>query len=351
MKAVVALQTGPPSVMKWTDAEPPSPAPDECVVRVEACGACMHEVLVRRGDRAQGTGFPIIPGHEVVGEVVEVGAAVADFAVGDRVVANQRQRVCGKCRECRSGRETRCPRKVFLGDIGLNGGYAELVAVSDGSLVKVPPGITSPDVAVASCAIGTQLNALRDVAHLELGETVLVTGAGGGVGLSAIQLAKASGARVVAQTTSRTKVEAIQEAGADEIVLVERGVDYSKDVLEVTDGRGCDIVLENVGAVSFLSSVKTLALHGRLVLVGEVQKVPPPVEVDLVGWRGRDISIRSAASTTRRQLEDVLTLMERGLVRPVVTETLAMSEAPRAHEILESGSATGRILLIPDAAG
>lgn len=351
MKAVVALETGPPSVMKWTDAEPPKPARDECVVKVEACGACMHEVLVRRGDRAQGTGFPIIPGHEVVGEVVELGADVVDFAVGDRVVSNQRQRVCGKCRECRMGRETRCPRKVFLGDIGLNGGYAELVAVSDGSLVKVPAGLTSPDVAVASCAIGTVLNSLRDVARLEIGETVLVTGAGGGIGLHAIQLAKAMGARVVAQTTSRNKVEAVREAGADEILLVERGADYGKDVMDVTGGRGCDVVLENVGAASFLSSVKTVALHGRLVLVGEVQKKPPAVEADLVGWRGRDISIRSAASTTKRQLEDVLTLMERGVVTPVVTGTMPMSEAPRAHEILESGSATGRILLVPDTAG
>ncbi|GAA4227485.1 acryloyl-coenzyme A reductase [Actinomadura meridiana] len=351
MKAVVALETGPPSVMKWTDAEPPKPARDECVVKVEACGACMHEVLVRRGDRTGGTGFPIIPGHEVVGEVVEIGADVVDFAVGDRVVSNQRQRVCGKCRECRTGRETRCPRKVFLGDIGLNGGYAELVAVSDGSLVKVPAGLTSPDVAVASCAIGTVLNALRDVAHVELGETVLVTGAGGGIGLHAIQLAKASGARVVAQTTSPGKVEAVRDAGADEILLVERGADYSKDVMEATGGRGCDIVLENVGAASFLSSVKTVGMHGRLVLIGEVQKKPPQVVADLVGWRGRDISILSAASTTKRQLEDVLTLMERGVVNPVVTDTLPMSEASRAHEILESGSVTGRILLVPDIAG
>jgi NADPH:quinone reductase-like Zn-dependent oxidoreductase len=240
---------------------------------------------------------------------------------------------------------------VFLGDIGLNGGYAELVAVSDGSLVKVPAGLTSPDVAVASCAIGTVLNALRDVAHLELGETVLVTGAGGGIGLHAIQLAKASGARVVAQTTSPGKVDAVKEAGADEIVLVERGVDYAKNVMDVTGGKGCDVVLENVGAASFVSSVNTVGLHGRLVLIGEVQKTPPPVVADLVGWRGRDISILSAASTTKRQLEDVLTLMERGVVTPVVTDTLPMSEAPRAHEILESGSVTGRILLVPDTAG
>ncbi|PZG41645.1 zinc-binding dehydrogenase [Spongiactinospora gelatinilytica] len=349
MKAVVALETGPPEVMRWTDVTPPEVAPDECLVQVEACGACMHEVLVRRGDRKEGAGFPIIPGHEVVGVIVQTGAEVTGFAVGDRVVSNQRQRVCGKCRECRMGRETRCPHKVFLGDIGLNGGYAELVAVSDGSLVKVPPGITSPDIAIASCAIGTQLNALRDVAHLELGETVLVTGAGGGVGLHAIQLAKVSGARVIAQTTSEDKVEAVRAAGADEIVLTARGQDYAKDVLAVTDGRGCDVVLENVGAVSFPSAVATLALHGRLVLVGEVQKTPPPVTANLNGWRARDITIRSAASTTKRQLEDVLTLVERGLVTPVVTATLPMSQAPEAHRILENGQATGRILLVPDA--
>jgi acryloyl-coenzyme A reductase len=351
MKAVVAHKTGPPEVMRWTDVPPPTPRFDECLIQVEACGACMHEVLVRRGDRPQGAGFPLIPGHEVVGEIVVVGAEVTDFVVGDRVVTNQRQRVCGKCRECRLGRETRCARKVFLGDTGLNGGYAELVAVSDGSLVKVPPGLDSPAVAIASCAIGTQLNALRDVARLELGETVLVTGAGGGVGLHAIQLAKVAGARVIAQTTSPGKVGAVRAAGADEVLLVRRGEDYADEVMAATGGRGCDVVLENVGAVSFTSSVRAVALHGRLVLVGEVQRTPPSIQADLLGWRARDITIRSAASTTKRQLEDVLNLVERGLVTPVVTDTLPMSQAPRAHEILEGGSATGRILLIPETAG
>lgn len=350
MKAVVADHPGGPDVLQWTEVPVPEVAADECLVRVEACGACMHEVLVRRGDKKVGVKFPVIPGHEVVGVVTAVGDDVEDFAIGDRVVTSQRQRVCGKCRECRYGRESRCAKMTFLGDVGLNGGYAEFVSISDGSLVRLPPSVTSNAVAVAACGIGTQLNALRDVAQLRIGETVLVTGAGGGVGLHAVQLARAFGARVLGQTTSAEKVEAVRAAGAHEVVLSDRGADFSGEVARLTSQQGCDVVLENVGSPSFPFAVQSLAMHGRLVIVGEVKQNPPAVEAHLTQWRARDLTIRGAASTTRKQVEEVVTLVERGLVVPTVTQTLPMSEAGKAHQMLEDGSVTGRLLLIPDNA-
>lgn len=180
MKAVVMEERGPADGLKWTEVADPRPRRDECVVRVDACGACWHDVLVRSGVRTAGTRFPVILGHEVVGEVVAVGDEAADFAAGDRVVTVQREYVCGACDECRSGRESKCTKQRFLGDLGLNGGYAELVAISEASLVRVPEKVETMDVAIAACVVGTQLNALRDVAQLRIGESVLITGPAAG---------------------------------------------------------------------------------------------------------------------------------------------------------------------------
>jgi acryloyl-coenzyme A reductase len=333
--------------LRWTDVPDSRPRRDECVIRVEACGACWHDVLVRSGVRTHGTEFPVILGHEVVGEIVEIGDEVTEFAVGDRVVTVQRERVCGACDECRSGRETRCARQRFLGDLGLNGGYAELVAIAESSLVKVPDSITSPDVAIAACVVGTQLNALRDVAHLQIGQSILITGAGGGVGLHAVQLARSMGAFVVGLTSSAAKADSIKQAGAHEVVAFERGTDFSAQVKAVTGGRGVDVVLENVGSAIFSSSVACLAPYGQIVLIGEITQ--RPVEINLQDWRMRDLRMVVATSTSRRQLKDVLNMVALGLVRPVVDRTMPMSEAAEAHRLMEAGSVTGRLLLVPDA--
>jgi acryloyl-coenzyme A reductase len=346
MRAVVADAIGPADGLRWTGVPDSRPRRDECVIRVEACGACWHDVLVRSGVRTQGTEFPVILGHEVVGEIVEIGDEVTEFAVGDRVVTVQRERVCGACDECRSGRETKCARQRFLGDLGLNGGYAELVAIAESSLVKVPDSITSPDVAIAACVVGTQLNALRDVARLQIGQSILITGAGGGVGLHAVQLARSMGAFVVGLTSAGSKADSIKQAGAHEVVAFQRGTDFSPQVKAATGGRGVDVVLENVGSAIFTSSVRCLAPHGQIVLIGEITQ--QPVEISLQDWRNRDLHMVVATSTSRRQLKDVLNLVALGLVNPVVDRTMPMSEAAEAHRLMEAGAVTGRLLLVPD---
>jgi len=347
MRAVVMEAIGPADGLQWATAPEPRPRRDECVVRVEACGACWHDVLVRSGVRTVGTLFPVILGHEVVGEVVEIGDEVTEFALGDRVVTVQRERVCGACDECRSGRETKCARQRFLGDLGLNGGYAELVAISEASLVKVPDSVTSPDVAIAACVVGTQLNALRDVARLQIGQSILITGAGGGVGLHAVQLARSMGAYVIGLTSAESKADSIKQAGAHEVVVFGRGTDFSPQVRAATGGRGVDVVLENVGSAIFESSVRCIAPHGQIVLIGEITQAP--VTISLQDWRNRDLHLQVATSTSRRQLKDVLDLVALGLVNPVVDRTMPMSEAAEAHRLMEAGAVTGRLLLVPDA--
>ncbi|MEY3651877.1 MAG: hypothetical protein RL739_47, partial [Pseudomonadota bacterium] len=214
MKAVVVNKAGGLDALTYTDIPDPQPQGHELVLKVHSCGVCFHDVLTRNGTLKAGVRLPCVLGHEVAGTVVELGAQVKGFKLGDRVATTQRSYICGHCRFCRSGFEPLCAQRVFLGDVGLVGGYAQYLAISSDCIAQVPDGVDLDHAAVAACAVGTVLNAVRDVGRVQMGETVLITGAGGGLGLHAIQLARLAGARVLAQTTSADKVELIRKMGA-----------------------------------------------------------------------------------------------------------------------------------------
>jgi len=233
-------------------------------------------------------------------------------------------------------------RYSFLGDWGLVGGYAEYVAVEDDNVALVPEGVALAEASIAACAIGTLLNAVRDVGKLKMGESALVTGAGGGLGLHAIQLARLAGAFVIAQTTSPDKAELIRKMGAHEVVLHARGEDFSGEVKRLTGGRGVDVLLDNVGTPLFEPMRRSLGVAGRWILIGQLsgQFIQfNPAQLFL-----KNQSMLAVTSTSRNQLEDVLQLMSRGQVRAVVTRELSLEQAGEAHGAVEAGRATGRIL-------
>ena len=185
----------------------PIPGPRQVVIQVAYCGVCSHDVAVCAGILRAGIVLPCVPGHEIAGTIVAVGDAVTGFSVDDRVATTQREHVCGQCRFCRSGREPLCAEQVFLGDTRLNGGFAEFVAVEADNVVLVPDDVSLDAACIAACAIGTMLHAVRAVGRIAPGDTVLITGAGGGLGMHGVQLAKHAGGWVIAQTTSPAKAE------------------------------------------------------------------------------------------------------------------------------------------------
>lgn len=343
MKAMVIDRFGGPEVLEEREVPVPAPGPGDILVNVAACGVCYHDVLSRKGAMRRGMNLPRIPGHEIAGIVTEVGPLVEDFSVGDRVATTQRRYVCGICEYCRSGRETLCPRKLFLGH-ECDGGYAEQVLVSVGTCARVPDGVADADAAIAACAIGTGLNALRDTGKVRISETVLVTGAGGGLGVHVVQLASNTGARVVATTTSPKKADRIKEFGADDVVVAPDGA-FVDGVLEATGGRGVDLVIDNVGGKVFDQVRRSLATGGRWVMVGELSS--DMVKLNLAQLFLRGLSLHSAVSTSRAQLVDTLNLLASGKVRPVVNEA-PMSEASTVHAELEAGTVFGRIVLKTD---
>jgi len=345
MRAVVVSSAGDPSVLKVSAVDPPAPGARDVRIAVQACGVCFHDVVVRNGTFRRGVAMPVILGHEVAGTIESIGPEVRTLVVGDRVATTIHSHVCGQCRRCRGGRETSCPHRVFLGDAGLNGGYAEQVCVGEDNAVRVPDAVSLDEAAITACAIGTELNAIRDVANVRSGERVLVTGAGGGLGIHGVQLTRLAGAFTIAVTTSAAKAARIKEAGADEVLLVAPGEDFSAKVRQATDGEGVDVAIDNVGSPVFGAVRRSLADDGRWVLVGQL--TGDFVTMNFAQFFLRNISILSAKGVSRAQLEDALRLVEQKRVTPVISATYPFEQAAEAHRLVEQGKTLGRVVLKP----
>jgi acryloyl-coenzyme A reductase len=344
MRAVVLERAGAPTNLRVADVAAREPGPREIRIAVRACGVCFHDVVVRNGTFRRGVEMPVILGHEVAGTVEKLGAEVCGFRVGDLVATTIHSHVCGQCRDCRGGHETSCPERIFLGDAGLNGGYAELVCVDADAALKVPTGISPEEAAIVACTIGTELNAVREVGCVRLGERVLVTGAGGGLGLHGVQLSRLAGAFTIAVTTTAAKAARIREAGADEVIVVERGEDFSRQVRHLTGG-GVDAVIDNVGSPVFEAVRRSTADCGRIVLVGQLTGeflTINPAQLFL-----RNISILSAKGVSRSQLADALDLVARRRIKPAVDRVYPLEGAAEAHRLVEAGLSTGRHVLTP----
>ncbi len=345
MRAMVVSTPGDPDSLVLTDLPMPEMRPNDIRIRVEACGVCFHDVVTRNGVLKRGIKMPVIPGHEISGIVDAVGPQVRGFKSGDRVCTVQRRHICGHCKYCRSGRETSCEEREFLGDWGLNGGYAEYVCVEEDNVALVPEGIPLDEASVVACVIGTELNAVRDVGAVKPGDSVLVTGAGGGLGIHGVQLSRAAGGFTIGLTTTAAKAQLIRDAGAHEVIVAGRDEDFSGAVKAVTGGEGVDVVIDNVGSPLFQPTRKSLAMGGRWIFVGQL--TGEFVQLNPAQLFMRDISIRSVKSTSLAQLKDSLRMVELGQVRPVITDRLPLEQAAEAHRLVESGRSTGRILLMP----
>jgi D-arabinose 1-dehydrogenase-like Zn-dependent alcohol dehydrogenase len=244
MKAMVLHAIGKPLVLE--DVPEPVVGPNDVKIRVKAIGVGLT-VVHMIANPGQVTAYPRIPGHEVAGEIVALGSEVSGFTIGQRVT-NHFYLTCGQCRYCRAGRETLCT--AFRGYVGMacDGGYAEYMVLPARNFVPIPDGVSDVDAAVAADAIATPFHACTKEAQVQPGDNVLVFGAGGGVGIHVVQVAKASGARVIAVEIGETKLAGAQAAGADDLIDGSRG-DIAKQVAALTGGRGVDSVIDVVGAL------------------------------------------------------------------------------------------------------
>lgn len=344
MKAVVMREYGGPAALRLEEVPDPVAADDELLVRVSACGVCGHDLLARRGEL--GTPLPAVLGHEISGVVAVVGSAVREFSVGDRVALVQRD-PCGLCRACQGGTPNLCRRgRGFYGE-DQPGGYAEYVRASERNTVMLPPDIDDAAGAILSCAIGTGWHALSRV-QAAPGDVVVVTGAGGGVGLHALQLCRYLGMQVIAATSSLSKRERLRDLGAQHVAVMGAGQDSLRDqVRACTGGSLADVVLEVAGAPTFSHAVAALAPRGRLALIGNVDPQDLSLGPGLVILK--ELSIIGSAHGTKEDLAAVMSLVSAGHVTPLIAEEVPLAEARRAHEPATGHEPLGRRVLVPTA--
>ncbi len=342
MQAVVLRAFGGPEGLSLETVPDPSPGAGEVLLQVRACGVCFHDVINRRGNLPR-TSVPAILGHEAAGEVVAVGEGVKGWAVGDRAATLQRLS-CGSCARCHSRRASLCKvDRRFFGE-EIPGGYAEFMTAPVAGIGKIPDDVLWPVAATACCTTGTAVHVVRSRGRVQAGETVVITGASGGVGIQAVQLARLDGARVIAVTSGEQKVAALEQAGAHD-VIVASDLLFSKQVQQLTDGEGADLVLEIVGSATFEQSMRCLAPGGRLVVVGNLESGLVEINPGLVIVK--ELEIIGAYATTQNELRQALALLESKAVKPWIAEVLPLAEAARAHQLLEDRAVAGRLVLAP----
>jgi D-arabinose 1-dehydrogenase-like Zn-dependent alcohol dehydrogenase len=345
MQAVVLHQFGSVEHLQFTSVDDPRPGAGEVLIRVRACGVCYHDVMCRRGS-LPGTNVPAILGHEVAGEVIEVGPGVTGWSVGDRAATLQRLS-CGSCPSCLGGRPSLCKRDArFFGE-ELPGGYASLMVAPVAGIGHVPEGIPWAVAATVCCTAGTAVHVVRARGRVKPGETVLVTGASGGVGLQTVQLARFDGARVIAVTSSESKTEALYNAGADE-VIVSPTLEFASAVRKATGGDGVQVAIEIVGSATFSQTLKTMAPGGRIVVVGNLDSGTIALSPGLMIVK--ELELIGAYATNQGELETALRLTRAGKLSPFVTDIMPLAEAARAHTRLEKREVAGRLVLSPDVA-
>ncbi|MDH7446629.1 NADPH:quinone oxidoreductase family protein [Aquimarina sp. 2201CG14-23] len=322
MEAIVCKQFGPPSNLTIEDIKSPKAKEKEVVVTVKACGVNFPDTLIVQGLYQFKPELPFTPGSDIAGVVKEVGADITHVKPGDEVFG-------------------------FV----MHGGYAEEVVVPGNACFKKPPMMDFPIAASFMMAYGTSYHALKDRAKLKKGETLLVLGASGGVGLAAVELGKLMGAKVIAAASSEEKLQLCKEYGADEVINYQNE-DLKTKIKELTEGKGVDVVYDPVGGDYSEAAIRGMAWEGRYLVVGFAAGDIPKIPLNLALLKGCAIVGvfwgSFAMKTPKRNMENTMELMNwygAGKLKPHIHKIYPLKEATSALEEMMQRKVRGKVVI------
>jgi D-arabinose 1-dehydrogenase-like Zn-dependent alcohol dehydrogenase len=335
---IVSMGLDTPLLYEKIDGAPPAPEGDQVLVRVEACGVCHRDLLDRAG-RFPFMQLPVTPGHEAAGVVVATGPGVDEWRVGDRV-ATMHRNFCGECEACREGETSLCQTATAVPGILADGGYASFLALPQRAFYRLPADLPWRDAAVVHCTFGTAFRDLSTLGHLRSGERVLITGANGGVGAAAVQIARRLGAHVIAAIRDERHREFVAGLGANTVV-----VDSGKTLHEQEAVERVDLALDTVGAPTFPSALRCLRVGGRIVTVGNIVAEKVPLNLGFLITYG--LTIIGGNGATRRDMAAMLELHRRAPFSFPISRELPLRSADEAQQCVRKGGLQGRIVLVP----
>jgi alcohol dehydrogenase, propanol-preferring len=336
MQAAVLQEFGPSLTVQ--EVARPQPGPDDVLLQVEACGVCHSDLHVAEGDQAPlkaVTKPHLIPGHEVVGRVVERGANVAHLALGDRVGVARLHASCGECEPCREGRENLCRRQLITG-VMVDGGYAEYMVARASHALKVPDALTPEAAAPLFCAGLTVYRALKN-AQAGPGQKVAIFGVGG-LGHLAVQIAKAWGAHVIALDVDPAKLELARQFGADEAF----NAASADDIKALRKQGGVHVaVVTSAAKAAYDTAFKCLRPGGTLSVVGLPAE---PLSFPALALVGLEAKVVGSSVGTREDMRAVLELAASGQLR-CLTESQPLDQVNAVFERMRRGQINGRVVL------
>jgi len=342
MKAAYFSQHGGPEVMTYGDLPMPDPKPGEALVQIKAAAMNRVDKWVRDGWPGLKLSLPHIPGSDGAGVVAAIGDGVAAVNVGDRVVINTNIG-CGACEFCAAGQDNLCANWHLLGET-TDGTKAEYVAVHERQLLRLPDKFPFEEAAAAALVFHTAWHSLITKGGLRPGETVLIVGAGGGVNTASIQIAKLTGCTVYVVGSDEKKLAQAQALGGE--VLIDRSKeDWGRKMYQLTAKRGVDVVIDNVGAATMMTSLRAVRRGGRVLTVGNT--AGPKFEIDNRFLFGKHISLIGSTMGTRADFATVMGLIFAGKLHAPIDSMYPLAEVRAAHEKLERGEVFGKIVLTP----
>lgn len=340
MKAAVYTAHGGPEVIRVQEMPAPVPGPNDVLVRVRAVALNHIDLWIRGGLPRLKLTFPHIPGADVAGIVERVGSEVRTVHEGQDVILSPGIS-CGVCAFCLAGEDNLCAQFSILGE-HRHGGMAEHIAVPEANILSKPPKLSFEEAAAVPLVFLTAWNMLVTHGRVMPGDTVLIWGAGSGVGSAGIQIARVFGARVIAIAGADWKLAKARELGAAETIN-HREQTVLEEVRRLTARRGVDIVFDHVGAATWDTSIKSLTRGGRLVTCGATSGAEATTDIRYI--YGRRLSIHGTWVGTKRELRQVMRLVEQGVLRPVVHQVFPLEDLARAQEIMERSEHFGKLVL------